>query len=790
MLTRTLLLASALFSAAVMAADPLTLTGDKFRQLDAELPTPNTYRTASGAPGHQYWQQQADYNIKVSLDDATQRLSGQERIRYQNNSPDTLRYLWLLLDANKFRQDSMANRMKTTSVPREGDKANRIDMRSFRSSVEGQRHPGGIELTKVALANGKALNYTVVDTLMRIDLPTPLKSGDDVEFDIHWNYQIHEQKVLGGRSGYEYFERDENRLYEVAQWFPRMAAYSDANGWHNKPFLRHGEFTLEFGDYEVAITVPEDFVVAATGTLENPKQVLTKAQRKRLEQAKDADKPVYIITLEEALENEKRRGKGTKTWKFKADKVRDFAWAGSRKFLWDAQGYQKGATDTLAMSFYPEEATPLWDKYSTASIIHTIDVYNDYSFDYPYPVAISVNGPVGGMEYPMITFNGPRPEINEEDRSDRTWSRRTKYGLITVIIHEIGHIYYPMIVNSDERQWAWMDEGLNTFVQYLAEQRWEEDYPSRGGEPRHITSYMKSSNQVPIMTNSESILQFGPNAYSKPATALNILRETILGRELFDFAFREYAQRWKYKRPMPADFFRTMEDASGTDLDWFWRGWFYSTDHVDISIDDVRHYTVNTQDPDVESQWKRQQHHDKPESITSQRNSEVARFIDGKPELHDFYNEHDQFTATNADRNKYHKDLAKLEPFEQELLKEKHNVYLLDFSNLGGLVMPILLKLSYDDGSFEELYLPAEIWVKNSKQVTKMLLRPPHKLLTQVEVDPYWQTADVDTQNNHYPRQISQSRLQLFKQKKKKNLMQKYAEPLKTEDANSTEGDQ
>ncbi|BDY04372.1 M1 family metallopeptidase [Ferrimonas sp. YFM] len=779
---RSLFLGLSLIATSALAADPLLVAGDKFRQLEELLPTPNSYRTASGAPGHQYWQQQADYHIDVTLDDANQSLSAKEIITYTNNSPDSLRYLWLQLDANRFRQDSMANRMRTVSVADEGDKANRIDMGSYRRELMTQVHPSGINLTQVSGKGGQPLKYTLVDTLMRVDLPTALKPGQSFELTIGWQYRIHEQKALGGRSGYEYFERDDNYLYEVAQWFPRMAVYSDAHGWHNKPFLRHGEFTLEFGDYEVNITVPADHVVTATGTLSNPEEVLTRTQRQRLEQAREADKPVYIITKEEALENEQRRSKGTKTWRFKADQVRDFAWASSRKFLWDAQGYKKGGTDTLAMSFYPEEATPLWDKYSTAAIVHTIDVYNSYSFDYPYPVAISVNGPVGGMEYPMLSFNGPRPEINKEDRSDRTWSRRTKYGLITVIIHEVGHNYFPMIVNSDERQWTWMDEGLNTFVQYLAQQAWEEEYPSKGGEPQEIISYMKSEGQVPIMTNSESILQFGNNAYAKPATALNILRETILGRDLFDFAFREYAERWKFKRPMPADFFRTMEDASGIDLDWFWRGWFYTTDHVDISIDRVRHFTVNTKDPDIESQWQRQQHQEKPETITELRNQGMPRFIDGKPEQQDFYNEHDQFTATNKDRNDYAEMLAKLEPFERELLQDDHNVYLLDFSNLGGLVMPIILELSYDDGSIEPLILPAEIWVKNAKKVTKMLVRPMEKRLISVVVDPHWQTADTNVDNNHYPRQILPSRLELFKEKKKKNMMQKYAEPLK-EDA-------
>ncbi|AQQ67116.1 aminopeptidase [Microbulbifer agarilyticus] len=766
-------------ASAAIAADPLNVTGDKFRQLEELLPTPNTYRAASGAPGHEYWQQQADYDIKVSLDDDKQRITASETITYTNNSPDTLRYLWVQLDQNRFKPNSSGNLAAPVDV--ESIAPDTIPFRSFRREVVSRDFQGGYDITKVADARGRDLRHTIVDTNMRIDLPQPLKSGDGVTFQIGWEYNIIEQKALGGRSGYEYFERDGNYLYEIAQWFPRMAAYNDVSGWQNKQFLGRGEFALEFGDYRVAIEVPADHIVASTGVLQNPQDVLTREQRARLKKAETAKKPVMIVTKEEALENEKDRATARKTWVFEAENVRDFAWASSRKFLWDAQGYKKGGTDTMAMSYYPEEGTPLWDKYSTEAIIHTMEVFNRYSFDYPYPTSISVNGPVGGMEYPMITFNGPRPEIDEEDRSKRTYSRRTKYGLISVIIHEVGHNYYPMIVNSDERQWTWMDEGLNTYVQFLAEQEWEEKYPSRRGDARKIIDYMKSENQVPIMTNSESILQFGNNAYGKPATALNILRETVMGRELFDFAFREYSQRWKFKRPMPADFFRTMEDASGMDLDWFWRGWFYTTDNVDISIDAVKHYTVGTKNPDVEGPWKRERFEEEPESVTKQKNraNKMTRIVDGKPELADFYNEHDEFDVSNADRNRYRGMLDGLEDWERDLLKVESNVYVLNFSNIGGLVMPIILKLDYTDGSSEELRIPAEIWTRNAAKTSKMLVRGKDKLLKSVVVDPHWETADVDVENNHYPRRIIKSRLELFKDEKARNLMKDWQEELK-----------
>ena len=748
-----------------------SISDDKFRQLEENLPTPNTYRTASGAPGHQYWQQEVDYKIDITLDDEKQTLSGSETIDYTNNSPDTLRYLWLQLDQNKLADNAGA---KTTRTAPE----KKITYTGLRNVIETDEFQGGYDITKVAGSNGKALSYVINGTMMRIDLPKALKSGDSVELNINWNYQLHEQKVLGGRSGYEYFKEDDNYLYEIASWFPRAAAYYDVMGWQNKQFIGSGEFTLEFGDYDVSITVPADHVVAATGVLQNPKDVLTKTQRNRLAKAKDADKPVLVITPEEALENEKSRSTKTKTWEFEAKNVRDFAFASSRKFIWDAQGYKGGKTDTMAMSFYPNEGNPLWEKYSTESIIHTMEQYNKYTFAYPYPVSISVNGPVGGMEYTMITFNGPRPTLDKET-GEKTYSRRTKYGLIGVIIHEVGHNYFPMIVNSDERQWTWMDEGLNTFLQFVAEQAWEEGYPSRRGDAANITSYMKSDNQVPIMTNSESILQFGNNAYGKPATALNILRETVMGRELFDFAFKEYAQRWKFKRPTPADFFRTMEDASGVDLDWFWRGWFYTTDHVDIALGNIHLYRPNSQNPDTEEAWERALDNEKPDFISKVQNKGKWVRTDDKPELLDFYNEHDKFTATNAARNKYNKSHAKLEQWQKDLLIDERNFYIVDFENKGGLVMPVILELTYADNTTERVTLPAEIWRRNSKLVSKLFVR--EKELTGIAIDPNWETADVDVSNNYWPARPIKSRFDLYK-RKKDDMMRDYNVELKSTD--------
>lgn len=731
---------------------------DKFRQLDEILPTPNEQRTASGAPGSRYWQQRADYAIDVELDDVNQRITGSETVTYHNNSPDTLTYLWLQLDQNIWAKDS--DTLKTQTAPG----MERLPF-SVVENLVNRNFDGGYKITAVRDAKGAPLAYTIVKTMMRVDLKTPLAPGQLVTFGVDWNYNINDQRKIGGRTGYEYFPQDGNYLYEIAQWFPRMAAYNDVNGWQHKQFLGAGEFTLEFGDYRVRITVPEDHIVASTGVLQNPQQVLTSTQRQRLEQAKTAKEPVVIVTQAEATANESHKPTGKKTWIYHADNVRDFAFATSRKFIWDAQQHDVNGNRVMAMSYYPKEGNPLWGQYSTHAIMHTLNVYSRYTFTYPYPVAISVHGPVGGMEYPMICFNGPRPE------PDGTYSAGTKYGLISVVIHEVGHNFFPMIVNSDERQWTWMDEGLNTFLQYLSEQEWERNYPSGRGEPKDITEYMLSENQVPIMTQSDSLLQFGNNAYGKPATALNILRETVLGRELFDYAFKEYARRWKFKRPMPADLFRTMEDASGIDLDWFWRGWFYTSDHTDISIENVRLYTLDTSNPEVEKEAARREKAAQPETLSQQRNKTIPKRVEQFPSLNDFYNTYDQFVVTERERAEFQQYLQTLTEKERALLTSGMNFYVVDLKNIGGLVMPVILLVEYTDGTTEELRVPAEIWRQNNTQVSKLIVTK--KEVKTITLDPHLETADVDLANNFFPRRPIKSRFQVFKnQQKLRNPMQ------------------
>jgi hypothetical protein len=739
---------------------------NQFQQLGEVLPTPNNYRTASGAPGHEYWQQKVDYDMQITLNDDNQTLSGSETITYFNNSPDALPYLWLQLDQNLFKPGSDTYLTETASNKTIGKTMNFQALDAFNH----QNFPGGYKIASVKDAGGKLLKYTINKTMMRIDLPEALKSKGKFVFSVDWSYNITNQRKNNGRSGYEYFEEDKNYLYEMAQFFPRLCVYNDAAGWQNKQFLGSGEFALEFGNYNVKITVPADHIVAATGVLQNPDDVMKKSWTDRLEKARVSDKPVIIISQKEAEANEKSRSRSSKTWIYQAENVRDFAWASSRKFIWDAMNVKVGNKNVMAMSLYPKEGNPLWEKFSTQAIAHTLEVYSRYTVNYPYPVAWSINGPVGGMEYPMICFNGPRPE------KDGTYSAGTKYALIGVVIHEVGHNYFPMIVNSDERQWTWMDEGLNTFCQYLAEQEWEEKYPSRRGEARDIVPYMSSDKSVldPIMSNSESVLQLGPNAYAKPATALNILRETVMGRELFDFAFKQYAERWAFKHPEPADFFRSMEDASAVDLDWFWRGWFYGIEPVDIALKNVSLYTVDSGNPAVEKTNLKKQREQEALSISEQRNkTSIPKYrIETYPELADFYTKYDALEITEYDRKQYKNYYDALDQKQKDALKAGVNYYILELENVGGLVMPVIIEMEYQDGTKEVVRIPAEIWRRNNKSVSKMLMT--EKPVKQFTLDPYQETADVELSNNFFPAKNTESKFQLFKQQQQTqpNLMQ------------------
>ncbi|RPG78861.1 MAG: M1 family peptidase [Crocinitomicaceae bacterium TMED135] len=741
---------------AILFGQNPNLNYNKFKQLKEEVATPNVFRTASGAPGHQYYQNEADYVMNIFLNDQNQKLTGSETIKYHNNSPDELEYLWIQLDQNKRAQNSDSYKIQTGDIKS-------LNTRSIKNM--DPEFEGGFNITSVTNSDGSPLSFTIHQTMMRINLSKPILPKESFEFNIDWWYNINDRLEIGGRSGYEYFEDDQNYLYTIAQFFPRMCVYNDTEGWQNKQFLGTGEFTLPFGDYDVKISVPTDHIVAATGELVNAKEILSSEQIERLEKAKNSEKePVFIVNEKEAIKNEKGVKKGIKIWHYKAENVRDFGWASSRKFIWDAMIVRQPSKDVLAMSFYPKEGNPLWEQYSTKVVAHTLKCYSKYTFDYPYPVAISVHTKWIGMEYPMICFNGGRPE------KDGTYSKRTKYGMIGVIIHEVGHNYFPMIINSDERQWTWMDEGLNTFLQYLTEQEFEKGYPSRRGPAYKIVNYMKGDKDriSPIMTNSESIHQFGNNAYGKPATAMNILRETIMGRELFDYAFKIYSNRWMFKHPNPEDLFRSLEDASSIDLDWFWRGWFYSTDHVDISLDNIKYYRINDQNPVTNKAEKKINFTEVyNKDISNQRNKELVTYRENDKGLEDFYTSYDPFKATPKEIKKYEKFKENLNEDELEIINSNQHFYELEFSNIGGLVMPIILDFTFSDNTNKIIKIPAEIWKKNSSQITKVFAFD--KEVNLIELDPFMETADTDRSNNFWPPKMEPSKFELYKYKNRRS---------------------
>ena len=742
------------------------LNNSDFKQLHEELPTPNVYRTASGAPGHEYYQQKADYIINVDLDEENHILSGEVSVTYTNYSPDALNYLWIQLDQNVRAKNSHSQLTSTSSLD------DNMSFSSIKRMHDKINFDGGFKLEEVTDLSGKDIDYVINETMMRIDLSRSLKKGQSFSFKIKYYYNINDRMKIGGRSGYEYFGEEGNAIYTIAQFFPRMAVYNEVEGWQNKQFLGRGEFALPFGDYKVSITVPNDHIVSATGELVNSSSVLTKTQIKRLNKAKkNYDEPVIIVTQDEAIENEKNKGKSKKTWVFEAENVRDFAWASSRKFIWDAMAVKIGDKTIMAHSYYPKEGNPLWEQYSTRSVAHALKVFSKYTIDYPYPQATSIHAKRIGMEYPMICFNFGRPE------EDGTYSQRTKYRMIGVIIHEVGHNFFPMIINSDERQWTWMDEGLNSFVQYLAEQEFERNFPSRRGPAHKIVEYMKGDKNgiVPIMTNSESILQFGNNSYGKPATALNILRESVMGRELFDYAFKTYCERWAFKHPSPADFFRSMEDASAVDLDWFWRGWFYTNDHVDISLDQVKWFKINTENPEIENSILKNKKEQSEVYISDIRNliSIPNTVSETDSNSVDFYTYYDPYSTNVLDIEDYYSYIETLDLEERELLLSDRNYYEIQFSNQGGLVMPIILEFEYISGEKEEIRIPAEIWKKNSEKISKVFILD--KELASVTLDPFLETADVNRNNNYWPPRVEPTRFQLYKQSTitNENLMQR-----------------
>lgn len=726
--------------------NPQSNHGNKFEQLGTILPTPNYYRTASGAPGQGYWQNRADYTINAYLDEDKRLLTGSETITYYNNSPDNLDYLWLQLDENEQSTTKNAGYETSSTLP------SRVTYPGVETTeLPAKPNAYGVNLVNVTDANGKNLPYTVNKTMMRIDLPTPLQKGQSITFKVDWNYQIANRIEMGGRGGYEYFPEDGNDLYTMTQWYPRMCVYSDFHGWQNHQFTGRGEFALVFGNFKVNMNVPADHIVAGTGEGKNYQAVLSPAQFARWQQAQTANEPVEIVTLEEAKRAEKNHSKERKTWQFEAKDVRDFAWTSSRKFIWDGMRVTipENNNRVMAMSLYPKEAYNLYRRFSTRAVAHTIKTYSEFTIPYPYPVAQSIEA-ANGMEYPMICFNYGRTE------KDGTYSEATKNGMLGVVIHEVGHNFFPMIINSDERQWTWMDEGLNTFVEYLTEERWDPTFPSKRGPAWTIVDYMKlpKDELEPIMTNSENIVRFGPNAYSKPATGLNILRETIMGRELFDKAFKTYAKRWAFRHPEPADFFRTMEDASGEDLDWFWRGWFYDIKPVDIALEKV---TVATPNINAVAQARETKYTiDAPQlnafkdisKIRNQADPSIKYYVEQDKAAQDFY-------------YRYDRGLEKVKPGQELVFKSNPpqaidpkdaskvnnlTAYQLDFRNVGGMVMPVIVEFTFEDGTKETDRISAQIWRLNEDKASKTYFFS--KKVKSIQLDPMLETADINVENN------------------------------------------
>lgn len=708
---------------------------NKFRQNYDLFATPNMYRTASGAPGPEYYQQQADYKIDIELDDKNTRLYGVETITYHNNAKESLDYLWIQLDQNQQAKNSYSKLVGSNKT----DPA--MSPQGFSRNYLEEKFDGGFRIDYIKDAAGKPMKYTINQTMMRVELPKPLAHGQRISMTIKFWYNINNYMLDGGRSGYEHFDKDGNNLYVLAQFYPRMAVYNDVEGWQNMQFWGSGEFALPFGNFEVNITVPADHIMEATGTLQNRSEVFTPAQLQRYALAeKSFDKPVIVVTQAEAEAAEKSFSTQKKTWKFKAENVRDFGIATSRKFIYDAMAVKLGGKNVMAVSVYPKEGNPLWEEYSTRAVAHTLKSYSSYTFDYPYPKAVSVHANDQGMEYPMICWNFGRPD------PDGKYTDRLKYGMLGVIIHEVGHNFFPMIVNSDERQWTWMDEGLNTFMEYLAEISFDPNFPVDRGPARLIVPYMSGaqSGLEPIMTNSESIRQFGSNAYGKPAAGLNILRETIMGRELFDYAFKTYANRWKFKHPTPEDFFRTMEDASAVDLDWFIRGWFYTTDYTDIGIKEVKKYFVsNNETKEVKDylskRRRRRSGTDGPMVYMVAEGSE-----DYTPNMNKAF---DPKEITHLDA--YIK--SHFTPEEQAKLVVPKYFYQVTFDKPGGLVMPVIVELTFEDGTTENHVFPAQIWRLNDAEVSRTFAT--QKAITKIVVDPKLETADIDVTNNTWPKQ-------------------------------------
>jgi len=539
--------------ALLLALQQSVIDSSPFRALP--LPAPTPARSAAGAPGPHYWQQRADYTLEATLDTATNVLRGRGRIYYVNRSPETLDHVWVQLDQNLFAPNSISSALNLPPLRFAGGVVFDFTSKGF---------AGGITVDRFAVA-GRPLRTKVVGTMMRVELARPLAPNLNVTFDIAWHFPI--PPYGGGRMG-----RVGSRFYELGQWYPRMAVYDDVHGWNTLPFLGAGEFYLEFGDFDVSLTVPAGFQVTATGALANPTVIRTPQERARLARAfTSPGQVVQVVTRQEALADATRPVPGTRTWRFTASGVRDFAWAAGSGLRWDASVWD----GILVQTFYHPEATP-WEE-SNAMLRFALRHFSGALGQYPWPQISAIEGLVEGMEYPMVIYC---PSLQK--REDQYW----------VLMHELGHQWFPMQVGSDERRYPWMDEGFNTFADYDAAEAFFKGTPYADSVRRELlvayTATAIPGSEQPMITKPDEVRELYWTAYQKPALMLTVLRESVIGRDEFDRAFREYARRWKGKHPQPADFFRTMSDLTGRDLDWFWRSWIYTTARLDQAVDSVR----------------------------------------------------------------------------------------------------------------------------------------------------------------------------------------------------------
>lgn len=695
-----------------------------FSPLGSLVDPPSATRGADGRPTSTYWQQHIAYDIDATLDVERRVINAQAELRYTNNAPQALDAIWFEISPEATTKDAIAHRSATINV----DSASVRDLRGLR---EQEERGGGLVVSSVADSEDRPLAFEARGTQLRVALPRPLASGQTVRIKLAWRVALVDLDRKGGRTGYMLLSSGDP-IFHIAQWYPQPVAFTDYGGWRNVPFVDHGEFAPELGDYNVSLTLPAGQLVAATGVLTNEADVLTGVERTRLARLRQG-KVTEIVTAAEAAT--KRRSSETRTWRFAARNVRDFALAASLRYRWDAT--LAGTSAVRAMTFYPSEASALWRPLALPAIGHALDVYGRMTFDYPYPVVQAAFGPNDGMEHTMLAFSRYPP-----DGPNGTYSRERKRDFLWVLTHEVGHNWFPLIVNSDERAWTWMDEGLTSYLETLATLEWSGDYTTRPNLPAMLGAEREATGRQPPMTPANAVVDLFPTQYHRPAAALQVLRELVLGRETFDRAFRAYARAWMFKRPTPGDFFRTINQESGADLDWFWRAWFFSTDHVDLSLERVAALRLVAVPADA---IPAPADATPPANLTVLRNAAEGRrlMVEQVPRLADAYDRIPERTLAGATPSAHAVvDVQRT----LDALGQGGVFYELDIRNRGGVVSPVPIRIDYRDGTSERYVVPVELWFGDTKRAQHILWRA--KSIRSVTLDPDAATGDVDRGNN------------------------------------------